>query len=158
MLRAWLDLPANSTKEKEGKEGREGERGGGTKGTVVDAYVVFLASTIGPQDLTDRERVQKIELSTRQSYIEGEGGRRRRRRMGKKERQRPDFYTLAMHHEYEWLRSEVRKAGIHIPGHIRHSSADPSCRLLTLSGRGNRQNTWGYRIYIQRPSVFTPPT
>lgn len=28
MLRAWLDLPANSTKEKEGKEGREGERGG----------------------------------------------------------------------------------------------------------------------------------
>lgn len=63
-----------------------------------------------------------------------------------------------MHHEYEWPRSEVRKAGIHIPGHIRLFLADPSCRLLTLSGRGNRQDTWGYRIYIQRSSVFTPVT
>lgn len=157
VLRARPDLPANSTegKRKKTKEEKKKKKTAGDKRHSGRR----LQRCPGLRSVPRIYRgAQKIELSTRQSYIKGGGEEEEEDDRGKKERRRPDFYTPAMHHEYEWRRSEVRKAGIHIPGHIRHSSADPSCRLLTLSGRGNRQDTWGYRIYIQRPSVFTPPT
>ena len=65
VLRARPHLPANST---EGEETKIKEKGG-TKGTAVDAYSGVLAYD-RPQGSTD----QKIELSTRQSYTEGEEG------------------------------------------------------------------------------------
>ena len=71
VLRARPHLPANSTEGKETKikEKEKKKTKGGTKGTAVDAYSGVLAYD-RPQGSTD----QKIELSTRQSYTEGEEG------------------------------------------------------------------------------------
>lgn len=140
------DLPAKST-EKKRKEKIKNSKGG-TKGTGRRLRGVLGRSAPGIWRPAPENRAFDKTIVYRKEEKE----------RGKKDRRRPAFYTLAMHHEYEWPRSEVRKAGIHIPGHIRLLLADPSCRLLTLSGRGNRQDTWGYRIYIQRASVFTPAT